>query len=55
VYDPHQWLNQGCVAVDKKGDSLGQPLNEKGGGVFALEWGTYRKMLFHVFSGVTPE
>jgi hypothetical protein len=38
VYDPHQWLNQGCVAVDTEGDSLGQPLNAKGGGVFALEW-----------------
>jgi hypothetical protein len=38
VYDPHQWLNQGCVAVDDNGDSLGVPLNEKGGGVFALEW-----------------
>ena len=38
VYDPHQWLNQGCVAVDTTGGSLGQPLNEKGGGVFALEW-----------------
>mmetsp|Transcript_57300 Transcript_57300/g.170856 ORF Transcript_57300/g.170856 Transcript_57300/m.170856 type:complete len:208 (+) Transcript_57300:246-869(+) len=38
VYDPHQWLNQGCVAVDLEGDSLGQPLNDKGGGVYALEW-----------------
>lgn len=38
VYDPHQWLNQGCVAIDNKGGSLGIPLNEKGGGVFVLEW-----------------
>lgn len=38
VYDPHQWLNQGCVAIDADGGSLGIPLNEKGGGVFALEW-----------------
>lgn len=38
VYDPHQWLNQGCVAVDMDGDSLGQPLNDNGGGVYALEW-----------------
>lgn len=38
VYDPHQWLNQGCVAVDSDGGSLGVPLNEKGGGVYALEW-----------------
>lgn len=36
VYDQHQWLNQGCVAVDLEGGSLGQPLNDKGGGVFAL-------------------
>ena len=38
VYDPHQWLNQGCVAVHKRNDTLGGPLNEKGGGVYALEW-----------------
>jgi hypothetical protein len=38
VYDPHQWLNQGCVAVDTDGGSLGIPLNDKGGGIFALEW-----------------
>ena len=38
VYDPHQWLNQGCVANDLKGGSLGKPLNDKGGGVFVLEW-----------------
>jgi hypothetical protein len=38
VYDPHQWLNQGCVAVDVEGGTLGHPFNAKGGGVFALEW-----------------
>jgi hypothetical protein len=38
VYDQHQWLNQGCVAVDEVGDSLGEPLNKKGGGIYALEW-----------------
>lgn len=38
VYDPHQWLNQGCVAVDTEGDSLGGPVNDKGGGVYVLEW-----------------
>jgi len=40
VYDPHQWLNQGCVATDLKleGRSLGVPLNGNGGGVYALEW-----------------
>jgi Glycosyl hydrolases family 16 len=38
VYDPHQWLNQGCVAVDTFGESIGQPLNNKGGGIYALEW-----------------
>jgi hypothetical protein len=38
VYDPHQWLNQGCVAGDSGGGSLGEPLNEKGGGIYALEW-----------------
>ena len=40
VYDPHQWINQGCVATDLKleGRSLGMPLNQAGGGVYALEW-----------------
>jgi len=40
VYDPHQWINQGCVATDLRteGRSLGMPLNENGGGVYALEW-----------------
>ena len=40
VYDPHQWINQGCVATDVKlaGRSLGVPLNANGGGVYALEW-----------------
>ena len=38
VYSPHQWLNQGCVAVDLEGGTLGVPLNEKGGGVYVLEW-----------------
>jgi hypothetical protein len=38
VYDPHQWLNQGCVAISDQKGSIGEPLNEKGGGIFALEW-----------------
>lgn len=38
VYNPHQWLNQGCVAVDDVKGRIGGPLNEKGGGVYALEW-----------------
>ena len=38
VYDPHQWLNQGCVTVDLEDGTIGEPLNAKGGGVFALEW-----------------
>ena len=38
VYNPKQWLNQGCVAVDNDGGTLGVPVNEKGGGVYALEW-----------------
>lgn len=38
VYDPHQWINQGCVAIDTDGGSLGVELNKKGGGIFALEW-----------------
>lgn len=38
VYDKHQWLNQGCVAVDKTKGRIGVPFNGHGGGVYALEW-----------------
>jgi hypothetical protein len=34
VYGPHQWLNQGCVAISDDDESIGTPLNKKGGGVF---------------------
>ncbi len=51
VYDPHQWLNQGCVAIDQDGNSLGGPLNAKGGGIFVLEWDPVnRHMRTWVFS-----
>jgi hypothetical protein len=51
VYNPHQWLNQGCVAVDEEGRSLGVPLNRKGGGVFVLEWDpAFRHIRTWVFS-----
>lgn len=53
VYDPHQWLNQGCVASDLKteGRSLGVPLNQNGGGVYALEWDpVYKHIKTWVFS-----
>eukprot|EP00526_Cylindrotheca_closterium_P013503 CAMPEP_0113647456 /NCGR_PEP_ID=MMETSP0017_2-20120614/25118_1 /TAXON_ID=2856 /ORGANISM="Cylindrotheca closterium" /LENGTH=535 /DNA_ID=CAMNT_0000559509 /DNA_START=176 /DNA_END=1783 /DNA_ORIENTATION=+ /assembly_acc=CAM_ASM_000147 len=51
VYDPHQWLNQGCVSIDTDGGSLGVPLNKKGGGVFALEWDPqYKHLRSWVFS-----
>jgi len=35
---PHQWANQGCVAVDGRNDTLGPALNQAGGGVYALQW-----------------
>ena len=40
AYEQHQWLNQGCVAMDLKqeGKSLGKPLNDNGGGVYVMEW-----------------
>ena len=34
----HQWGNQGCVAIDDKEGSIGEPFNNNGGGVYALEW-----------------
>eukprot|EP00523_Entomoneis_sp_CCMP467_P007859 CAMPEP_0168720936 /NCGR_PEP_ID=MMETSP0724-20121128/1824_1 /TAXON_ID=265536 /ORGANISM="Amphiprora sp., Strain CCMP467" /LENGTH=422 /DNA_ID=CAMNT_0008767563 /DNA_START=38 /DNA_END=1306 /DNA_ORIENTATION=+ len=38
VMAAHQWANQGCVAVDKRNNTLGAHLNEAGGGIYALEW-----------------
>ena len=38
VMAPHQWQNQGCVAIDQRNYTLGAPLNEVGGGLYALEW-----------------
>ncbi|VEU35376.1 unnamed protein product [Pseudo-nitzschia multistriata] len=35
---PHQWANQGCVAIHDKNGTIGEPMNQNGGGVYALEW-----------------
>jgi len=43
VMAPHQWANQGCVAVSKDENTIGQPLNEQGGGIYALEWDPYKE------------
>lgn len=37
-FAPHQWFNQGCVAVNTSPDTIGEPLNANGGGIYALEW-----------------
>ena len=34
----HQWYNQGCVAVSSEEGTLGSSFNEKGGGIYVLEW-----------------
>jgi hypothetical protein len=38
VMAPHQWANQGCVAISSENGTLGEPLNAKGGGVYVLDW-----------------
>ena len=38
VYDPDQWLNQGCVVQSDTEGTVGPGFNEKGGGMYALEW-----------------
>ena len=38
VKAPHQWRNQGCVAVSSENGTIGAPLNKDGGGVYVLEW-----------------
>ncbi len=34
----HQWENEGCTAVHDRDDTLGEPVNKAGGGIYALEW-----------------
>jgi len=38
VMAPHQWANQGCVAVSTENGTIGEPMNDIGGGVYVLEW-----------------
>jgi len=35
---PHQWANQGCVAISDKNDTIGLEMNNDGGGIYVLEW-----------------
>lgn len=50
VMAPHQWMNQGCVTVDLRNNTLGAPLNQAGGGIFVLEWDpAYRRIRSWVF------
>ena len=38
VMAQHQLANEGCTAVHDRNDTLGAPVNDNGGGVYALEW-----------------
>jgi Glycosyl hydrolases family 16 len=38
VLAPHQWMNQGCVIQSVEEDTLGPGFNQRGGGVFVLQW-----------------
>lgn len=42
VHAPHQWRNQGCVAVSSENGTLGAPMNRHNGGVYVLEWDPVR-------------
>jgi hypothetical protein len=35
---PHQWGNQGCVLASTDNGTIGEAMNEIGGGVYVLEW-----------------
>jgi hypothetical protein len=37
-YAPHQWINQGCVAMENRHNTSGDGLNQRGGGIYVLEW-----------------
>lgn len=38
IMAPHQWANEGCTAVHDRKDTIGGPVNDYGGGIYALEW-----------------
>lgn len=38
VMAQHQWANEGCTAVHDRIDTIGAPVNDNGGGIYALEW-----------------
>ena len=38
VTAPHQWGNEGCTAAHDRNDTIGKPVNDYGGGIYALEW-----------------
>ncbi|KAL3907976.1 MAG: hypothetical protein SGILL_008658 [Bacillariaceae sp.] len=38
VMAPHQWANQGCVAVANETGTIGKGMNKRGGGAYVLEW-----------------
>jgi len=42
---PHQWYNQGCAISDLRENTIGQPFNAGGGGVYALEWDPYNQYI----------
>jgi len=55
VMAQHQWANEGCTAVHDRNDTLGAPVNENGGGIYALEWDPEnRYMKSWVFSPDIP-
>lgn len=45
VMAQHQWANEGCTAVHNRNDTLGAPVNDNGGGVYALEWDPENKVM----------
>ena len=38
---PHQWFNQGCVAVNSYNNTIGTGINGNGGAVYVLDWDPY--------------
>eukprot|EP00538_Stauroneis_constricta_P012022 CAMPEP_0119563202 /NCGR_PEP_ID=MMETSP1352-20130426/22699_1 /TAXON_ID=265584 /ORGANISM="Stauroneis constricta, Strain CCMP1120" /LENGTH=177 /DNA_ID=CAMNT_0007611749 /DNA_START=44 /DNA_END=574 /DNA_ORIENTATION=- len=38
VMAPHQWANQGCVAISGENGTIGAPVNDNKGGVYVMEW-----------------
>jgi Glycosyl hydrolases family 16 len=59
VKAPHQWGNQGCVAISDHNNTIGAGFNDQEGGIYVLEWdpanGYIRSWVFPRLQGIPDD